>query len=151
MWAGGVRAIILDQNNRVLMIRQQHQERQVWTVPGGAIELGETSEEAAIREVKEETGLDVIIGKMIWHVEQLIPGKEPRFVNLFLASVVGGSLRMGRDPERGDDGQVIREVRYMSRQELNKIEGLYPVYLKDELWKIIDDETDSHNPFKIRK
>lgn len=151
MWTGGVRAIILDESRRILMIRQQHLERQVWTVPGGGIEPGENSMEAAIREVKEETGLDVSIGKLVWHVEQLVPGKEPRFVNLFLATVVGGTLSMGQDPERSDEGQVIREVRFMTRQELSGMDGLYPEYLKDELWDVLDQEMTGHNPFKIRR
>ena len=151
MWAGGVRVIILDQDQRILMVRQHHKERYVWTVPGGAIEPGETSPDAAIREVKEETGLDVAINKMIWHVEQLVPGKEPRFVNIFLATALGGSIKVGTDPERSDDGQVIEEVRYLSREELAEADGLYPDYLKDELWEILEKETGSHNPFKIRK
>lgn len=151
MWAGGVRVIILDQDQRVLMIRQHHVERHVWTVPGGAIEPGETSLDAAVREVKEETGLDVAIDKMIWHVEQLVPGNEPRFVNIFLATALGGNVEVGTDPERSDDGQVIEEVRYLSREELAEVDGLYPDYLKDELWDILETENDSHNPFKIRQ
>lgn len=151
MWAGGVRVIVLDQDQRILMVRQHHQERYVWTVPGGAIEPGETSLEAAAREVKEETGLTVAIGRMIWHVEQLLPGKEPRFVNIFLAEVVSGSVEVGTDPERSDDGQVIEEVCFMSEKELAGLDGLYPEYLRDELWSILQKEADSHNPFKIRK
>lgn len=151
MWAGGVRVIVLDRDQRILMVRQHHQERYVWTVPGGAIEPGETSLDAAVREVKEETGLDVSIDRMIWHVEQVVPGKEPRFVNIFLATALGGSVMVGTDPERSDDGQVIEEVRYLSREELNGAEGLYPDYLKDELWEILEKENDCHNPFKLRK
>lgn len=143
--------IILDQNQRILMVRQHHQERYVWTVPGGAIEPGETSLDAAVREVKEETGLEVAIERMIWHVEQVAPGKEPRFVNIFLANALGGTIEVGTDPERSDDGQVIEEVRYLSREELAGADGLYPDYLKDELWDILEKEKDGHNPFKIRK
>jgi 8-oxo-dGTP diphosphatase len=151
MWAGGVRVIILDKDQRILMVRQHHQERYVWTVPGGAIEPGETSLDAAVREVKEETGLTVAIDRMIWHVEQVVPGKEPRFVNIFLATALGGTIKVGTDPERSVDGQVIEEVRYLSREELAEAEGLYPDYLKDELWEILEKEKNCHNPFKIRE
>lgn len=151
MWAGGVRVIVLDNENRILMVRQHHQERHVWTVPGGGIEPGETSMDAAVREVKEETGLDVAIGRMLWHVEQLLEGKGPRFVNIFLATVIGGSPALGSDPERSDDEQVIEEVRFMSKAELAETDGLYPSYLKDELWDILEKEVGTHNPFKVRK
>jgi 8-oxo-dGTP diphosphatase len=151
MWAGGVRVIILDSENRILMVRQHHQERYVWTVPGGAIEQGETSADAAVREVKEETGLDVSIERLVWHVEQLLPGKEPRFVNIFLAGITGGSPSVGTDPERGHEDQVIEEVRFMSKEELAEADGLYPAYLKDELWEILENEQGTHDPFKVRK
>jgi ADP-ribose pyrophosphatase YjhB (NUDIX family) len=151
MWAGGVRVVILDSEQRILMIRQHHSERYVWTVPGGAIEPGENAVDAAIREVREETGLQVAIDRMLWHVEQVVPGKDPRFVNVFLAYPTGGSLRIGTDPERDQDSQVIEEVRYLSRSELMEADGLYPEFLKDELWEILEREKSVHNPFKIRK
>jgi hypothetical protein len=55
MWAGGVRVIILDRDQRILMVRQHHQERYVGLYPV-APSAGETSLKHG-REVKEETGL----------------------------------------------------------------------------------------------
>ena len=52
-----VSAIIV-KNNKVLLIHRRKQGREYWVFPGGGIEKGETPEEAIIREVKEETGLE---------------------------------------------------------------------------------------------
>ena len=156
MWNGGVRVIIQDDLGRILMVRQEHKERMVWTVPGGAIEEGETSEAAAAREVLEETGLQVAVGNLVWHVEQLVAGEGSRsgqrFVNVFLAKATGGALGLGQDPERNGDGegQVLRELRFMDREELARTENLYPDYLRDELWDILASAGTSHNPYKIR-
>lgn len=55
----GVGAVILHRG-KVLLARRAHAPmRGKWTLPGGAVELGETSREAIIREVREETGLSV--------------------------------------------------------------------------------------------
>ena len=64
MWIGGVRVIVMDDKNRMLMVCQHHEDRDIWMVPGGGIEEGESSLEAAVREVDEETGLDVQIEKL---------------------------------------------------------------------------------------
>lgn len=47
---------------RVLMLRQSYQPR--WTFPGGGIEAGERAEDAAVRELREEIGLDVEVGEL---------------------------------------------------------------------------------------
>ena len=54
---------MFDESGRVLL--QKRGDSNKWGSPGGAIELGETPEEAAIRELKEETGLDVTIDSLI--------------------------------------------------------------------------------------
>jgi mutator protein MutT len=54
---------VFDESGRVLL--QKRGDSNKWGFPGGAIELGETPEEAAIRELKEETGLDVTIDSLI--------------------------------------------------------------------------------------
>ena len=98
MWTGGVRVIVLDDENRILMVRQDHPERSVWMVPGGGIEDGESSVQAAVREVLEETGLEVETKGLIWHVEE-VSERGQRFVNFFKARVTGGELELGDDPE----------------------------------------------------
>lgn len=87
MWVGGVRVIVFDDDDRLLMIRQHHEDRDIWMVPGGGIEEGETAVETAVREMKEETNLDVEVGRMVWHVEEVDPSRPERgqrFVNFFL-------------------------------------------------------------------
>jgi 8-oxo-dGTP pyrophosphatase MutT (NUDIX family) len=51
----GVRAVVLDEANRVLLVR--HSYTPGWYLPGGGVDRGETAEAAAIREVREETGV----------------------------------------------------------------------------------------------
>ena len=143
--------MILDDESRVLMLRQHHEGRDIWMVPGGGIEEGENAIDAAKREVKEEAGLDIEVGKLIWHVEEVSEKKGQRFVNFFLGSIKGGSVHMGTDPERAPGEQVLREVRFMTREEIEDIEVLYPEYLKDELWKFIEKDYLHYNAFKIRE
>lgn len=151
MWTGGVRVIIFDNEKRVLVVRQHHEGRDIWMVPGGGIEDGETSAEAGVREILEETGLEIKIGNLIWHVEEVSQKRGQRFVDFFLGELIGGTMELGKDPEFDANSQVLREVRFMSREELNGLENLYPEYLKDELWEYLEGNYDSYNAFKIRK
>jgi 8-oxo-dGTP diphosphatase len=57
--AVGVGAVLIHQGKVLLIRRSKEPLRGRWVVPGGTVELGETLEEALIREVKEETGLMV--------------------------------------------------------------------------------------------
>ena len=71
MWTGGVRAIVLDDRKRMLLVRQHHDGKDIWMVPGGTIEEGESAADAALREVKEETNLDIGLDGLLWHVEEV--------------------------------------------------------------------------------
>lgn len=151
MWVGGVRVVVLDDKNRVLVVCQHHEDRDIWMVPGGGIEEGEDTLLAGVREVMEETGLDIEMGPLLWHVEEVSEGRGQRFVNFFMGRLVGGSLHLGMDPEFDDTHQVLREVRFMTKEELQAVEHVYPEYLKDELWDILDQGGPVHNAFKVRK
>ena len=150
MWTGGVRVIVFDEDNRILMVRQDHPERTVWMVPGGGIEDGENSAQAAVREVLEETGLEVEILGLIWHVEE-VSDRGQRFVNFFKARVAGGELKLGADPEFSEDEQVLAQVRFMSRDEVSVLENLYPEFLREELWQHLEQGTIDYNAFRMRE
>lgn len=149
MWTGGVRVVVLDKDNRILMVKQHHEDKDIWMVPGGAIEEGESSMAAAIREMNEETGMEVEIGRMIWHTEE-VSERGQRFVNFFLGRLKGGNLHLGADPEFDSEHQVLREVKFMSREELQEVEHLYPEYLKDEFWRFLNEDYLGYDAFKVR-
>ena len=150
MWIGGVRVVILDKENRILMVKQHHDEKDIWMVPGGGIEEGESSMAAAVREMKDETGLDVEIDRLIWHTEE-VSARGQRFVNFFMGRIKGGELTLGADPEFDNEHQVLREVRFMSREEIAQVEHRYPEYLRDEFWRFLDEDYLGYNAFKVRE
>lgn len=86
-------AFVRDDEGRVLLIlRANEPGRGQWSVPAGRIEAGETPAEAAVREVREETGLEVVLGDVLWR------GAVGEFVVTdFAATVCGGVLRAGDD------------------------------------------------------
>ncbi|MGG1686866.1 NUDIX domain-containing protein [Pseudalkalibacillus sp. NRS-1564] len=95
----GVAVIILNEENEVLL--QKRTDVGQWGIPSGHIEIGETVSEAAIREVKEETNLDITITRIIGvysdptsQVFHYPNGKVVHFITTcFLAEVTGGELR----------------------------------------------------------
>jgi 8-oxo-dGTP diphosphatase len=64
-----VGAVVHDDSGRLLLIQRGHDpHRGMWSLPGGRIEPGESAEQALVREVREETGLDVVPGQQIGRV-----------------------------------------------------------------------------------
>ena len=142
--------MIPDEEGRILMVKQSHEGKDIWMVPGGGIEAGENASEAAVREVLEETGLEIRINRLLWHVEEVSEIRGQRFVNFFLAEKVGGKLGLGADPEFNQENQVLREACFLSKKEILSLERVYPEYLKTELWEALEPKYYRNEVFKIR-
>ncbi|TFG04759.1 MAG: NUDIX hydrolase [Promethearchaeota archaeon] len=98
-----VDAVIFDGKGNVVLVRRRHPPfKGQLALPGGFIEEGETSNDAVIREIKEETNLDVKIEKMIGIYDKL--GRDPRgrvHSTAFLCSIIGEmNLHGGSDAEQ---------------------------------------------------
>lgn len=93
---------VVVEEDRILLVERGHDPgKGLWAVPGGRVGWGETLAEAVRREVREETGLDVEVGRLVWSGEVIAPTHH--FVILdYAATVVGGTLLAGDDAERAE-------------------------------------------------
>jgi mutator protein MutT len=98
----GVGAVII-QDGKVVLIRRKYEPLAgQWSLPGGALEIGETLEAGVAREMLEETGLEVEVGPVIEVFDRITFDATRRvryhFVLVdYLCWPVGGELRAGSD------------------------------------------------------
>ena len=94
-----VDAIIKTNDDKIVLVKRKNPPyKGWWALPGGIVEYGETVEEAVKREVKEETGLEVEIEKLVNVYSD--PNRDPRghFISIcFLCRRIGGTLEAATD------------------------------------------------------
>jgi 8-oxo-dGTP diphosphatase len=120
----GVGAVVIDGTKVLLVRRGQEPLKGEWSLPGGALELGETLQQGVVREVLEETGLIVVPGGIIEILDRIIPDEASGRVRYhyvlidFVCHVSGGALCSASDAE---------EVRWVERNQLQNGFRLAPV------------------------
>ena len=92
-----VGAVALDGSGRLLLVRRAHEPSAgLWSVPGGKVEPGEDDVAAVVREVSEETGLDVRVDRLLGEVEIAAAGLTLE-VRDYACTVTGGTAVAGSD------------------------------------------------------
>jgi ADP-ribose pyrophosphatase YjhB (NUDIX family) len=122
----GVGAVVIDGTKVLLVRRGQEPLKGEWSLPGGALELGETLQQGVVREVLEETGLIVVPDGVIEILDRITPDETAGRVRYhyvlidFVCHVIGGDLGCASDAE---------EVRWVERDQLQNGYRLAPVTL----------------------
>lgn len=113
----GVSAVVVDDEGRILL--QKRTDNGLWALPGGGMDLTESVPQAAVREVKEETGYNVEVSGMVGlytdarHIIAYSDGEVRRQFNICLtARVVGGALTISDEST---------DVRWVSPDEIEEL------------------------------
>jgi ADP-ribose pyrophosphatase YjhB (NUDIX family) len=102
----GANVLVTDADGRVLVVKPIYSGE--WMLPGGRVERGETPHQAAVRETREETGLDVVLDRLL-----LVDARHARDTSfIFGGHVTGGEL----EPQLGE----IAEVGWLGRDEIQR-------------------------------
>jgi 8-oxo-dGTP diphosphatase len=123
MWESraGAGALVVYEG-KILMVLHERSQGYRWELPSGYIEAKETLEHAAIRETKEETGVDIVIERLLCTIVMDVPSIEYRGVNMyFLGTVVGIPHLQGPS-----DGECIKDVAFIDLSQI-KWKDIHPV------------------------
>jgi ADP-ribose pyrophosphatase len=94
---------LVRKGSKVLLVKRKYPPNEGrWAIPGGLVELNERVEEAAVREVKEETGLDVDLEKLLdvatdIHLDERMRPRYHYVLVDYLARRVGGRVRLNEE------------------------------------------------------
>ena len=114
-----VSVITVNEKQEILLVQHKKGTRYYWVLPGGRIEYGEDFATCAVRELKEETNLDIRFGKVVFLSEAIAPDRSRHIINIYAtADILGGELRVGDEP-------MLADAAFKPIMDLDKI-TLYP-------------------------
>ena len=113
-----VRAVILDDQQRLLLVNAWAKGSDLMCAPGGGVHLHEALPEALIREVREETGLEITVGPVCLVNEFHAPGKDFHQVDVyFRARIESGQISAAWQ----DVDQVVKTRRWVDRATFKRL------------------------------
>jgi len=128
--------VLIVEDDEVLLVKHSDGEDSWWSPPGGGLEDGESLQDAAIREVKEEAGIDVELGDIVYLRQFSFGGDTNNLTVCFKGEKVGGEESVRRARELGED--EVRDGAWFSQEDLQGVKT-YPDMLHDQFWEDVGD------------
>ncbi len=113
----GVGAITIHEGRILLVKRGIEPSRGLWAIPGGTLELGETMRECAAREILEETGITIKVGKCVYVFDFFERDESGKIKFHFVVVDFAGQYLSG-EPKGADDAE---EARWLKPEELSSL------------------------------
>ena len=109
---------ILIEDDKILLIEHNKNDKKYWLVPGGGVDWGESTAEALIREYKEETNLDISVEKFLFLSETIAPDKKKHVINLYFEIKTTDDFK--EKMQLGDE-KNLTDLRFITKEEIEDI------------------------------
>lgn len=135
------RAVIFDDDGDILVQHHSSSGDDFYRLPGGGVKFRERADECIVREIEEETGLTVEVGRLLWVRDCLEESHDHSVELFFLAKMVGGEFEGHREVKEGF------EYLFLSLEALDEI-VFYPKSFIPKLKVLKEDrEWSDGNPY----
>jgi 8-oxo-dGTP diphosphatase len=119
---------ILSKEGKIILVKHENSlNGDYYLLPGGGLEKEETIEKCAIREVKEEVGLDVELENLAYY-EDVVSEEDHTLHLIFKCKIIGGTV------ENLDPDKKVKEILFVNENELNEL-NFFPKKLKSRIFK----------------
>jgi len=108
----GIGVVIKNDENKVLFGKRIGKHDCAWAIPGGHVDKGDSIEQTAIKEVKEETGLDIKFDKVLGHTEDFYDDDKLQYISFYTLGIWQGGEPQLLEPEK------CAEWRWFGKDEL---------------------------------
>ncbi|WP_010094368.1 NUDIX hydrolase [Ornithinibacillus scapharcae] len=132
--------VILIDKDRVLLHQKEGDD--FWALPGGRVSMFESSMDSAVREIREEIGVEIMVDRMLWHTENFFLFEEKKFheiADYYVATICGNEIQQ-KDVFEGIEGEETLIYKWFPIEDLKNVE-LYPEFLREGISNLPDHPT----------